>query len=413
MNIYLAHNTINHYRYWNKNTIISILLFIVYPLASIPLVIRGMLRCEKWSFFLWAVFMGLLGILYPPTGDLYRYTLDYFQIRDISWTDFKIFLLLKQDWLLPYLSYGLGKLGLHFDLSRFIYNFVSYWLLGLIYLDISKSNPAYSKKDALLFLGSFMMFSIGTYTIRFSASSILFAYGAYQIVYRHRRSGWFYAVLSVINHLSFIVFLVALFFCKFRFFNFQRKYIIILVVICFVCDSDFMLKLLSFMPIDIISHYSIYLDGYWAGEYLKDHSFLYRLQTLLVSLISYAAAIIYIMTYKKNQTASIVNAVLLLSALVAPFVTLATRFVGVLLLFIKIQFLTIYRQNARFHRYLVILFCLSIFSNLMGLWGSRRQLNISNMGIILYSSLPKILNYTYSEHWINSNVFDNGDFKHN
>lgn len=402
------------YRFWSKNTLLTILVFIIFPLAAVPFIIKGMLRNKRWAFVLWAIFMGLLGILYPPTGDLYRYTQDFILIRDASWDDFKMFLLFKQDWLLPYLSYLLGRLGLNFDLSRFIYNFISYWLLGLIYLDIIKSNPAYSKKNAILFLGTFMVFSIGGYTIRFSASSVLFAYGAYLVVFKNKRCGWMFVVLSVLNHLSFIVFAVILFFCRLRIFYFSKKIVVLFVILSFAVDSSVMVKILSFMPVDIVNHYSIYLDGYWAGDFLKDHSFLYRLQMLLISLISYAAAIIYILTYNiKYKTIAIVNGVLLLTTLVTPFATIATRFTGVLLLFIKMHFLNIYKDSATFHKTLLILFYLSLFSNLMGLWGARRQLGVSDIKKIVYCSLPQILCHTYTEYWIDSTVFENGDFKHN
>lgn len=186
-----------------------------------------------------------------------------------------------------------------------------------------------------------------------------------------------------------------------------------MMVLSFTVDTSFFVKLLSFMPIDIINHYTMYIDGYWAEEFLNDHSLKYRIQMLATSLISYAAAVIYILTYNKNnKTITIVNCVLLLTTLVAPFATIATRFAGVLLLFIKIHFLSIYKNIPKYRRYLVIMFYLSLLSNLMGVWESRRQLSVSDIRIVAYSSVPQILSHTYSVSWINSNVYDNGDFKH-
>ncbi len=404
---------INNYRYIKKNTIATMVLFFIYPIAAIPFIVQGMLNNKRWAFVLWAFFMGLLGLLYPPTGDLYRYTTDFLSVKGVSWAEFKFFLTLKQDWLLPYISYIIGKLGLNFDLSRFIYNFVSYLLLGLLYTDITDSNPHYSKKNAVLFLGTFIIFSIGAYTIRFSASTVLFAYGAYNVVYKSKKSGWIFVILAFVNHLTFIVFAIALLFHKSRSLAFSKKLVIFLIIFSFTVDSSSLIKLFSFLPLDIIDHYSIYLDGYWAKEYLNDHSFLYRLQMTITSLVSYAAAIIYILTYDKyNKGITLVNSVLLLTTLVTPFATIATRFVGVLFIFIKIHFLSIYKNTKSYKKYLMALFLLTMFSNAMGLWASRRQLAVSDIKIIAYSSVPQILTHTYSEKWINSIVYDNGDFKH-
>ena len=82
------------------------------------------------------------------------------------------------------------------------------------------------------------------------------------------------------------------------------------------------------MPADIVNRYSIYLDGYYAGTYLEDHSLRYRILMALSSAITYAAAIIYIITYDKKsiKNGSIVNGVLLVTTLSSPFSAIAYRF---------------------------------------------------------------------------------------
>lgn len=69
-----------------KDSFIIYFLFIFFPLYTIPWVVKGMLLGRKEAFVLWAIFMGLLGVLYPPIGDIYQYTKDYFCIKIVVGT---------------------------------------------------------------------------------------------------------------------------------------------------------------------------------------------------------------------------------------------------------------------------------------------------------------------------------------
>ncbi len=353
-------------------------------------------------------------MLYPPTGDFYRYTREYIYIKDFNWEQFKDFLFIKQECLLPYISYLFGRLNIPFDYSRFIYNFIAYYLLGRIYVDAVNGNGHYTKRNSIYFLGMFMSFSLSLYLFRFFFSMVLYAYGAYNIVYRRKKYGWIFVILSVLNHFSFIAFLVILILTKLFCFKFKRWIVVSLCILAFVINSDLLISLFAFMPVDIVNRYSTYLDGYYAGAYLEDHSIRYRILMALSSAITYAAAIIYIITYdrKSIKNGSIVNGILLLTTLSSPFSTIAYRFATVLLLFIKIQFLNAFNGTRKQCKYLLILFMLTMLSNIMGLWSSRREIIISDLSLICYASTPQILMHTYSEQWINKNVYEDGDFNH-
>ncbi len=398
----------------SKQAGITFLLFMVYPLLSLPLILKGMLDNKKWGYFFFACFMGLLGMLYPPTGDFYRYTRDYIYIKDFNWEQFQNFLLIKQDCLLPYISYFFSRLNIPFDYSRFLYNFIAYYLLGLIYTDEINRNCYYIKRNSIYFLGMFMSVSLSLYLFRFFFSMILYAFGTYNIIYKGKKWGWIFVILSVFNHFSFFIFLAILILTKLCRFKFRKWIVILLCVLTFTISSDVLISLFTFMPTDIVNHYSTYLDGYYAGDYLKDHSIRYRISVLLSSAITYAAVIIYVITYNKKsvKSGSIVNGVLLATLLSSPFSTIAYRFATVLLLFIKIHFLNTFNGTRKQCRYLLILFLLTMLFNITDLWSSRRQICVSDLSLICYASAPQILMHTYSEQWINQNVYENGDFNH-
>ena len=54
------------------------LIFILHPLLCLPLIIIEVYNKRHYALILLGCFMGLCAMLWPPTGDLYRHTMDYF-----------------------------------------------------------------------------------------------------------------------------------------------------------------------------------------------------------------------------------------------------------------------------------------------------------------------------------------------
>ena len=57
------------------------ILFLIWPMLALPCVIVEVLNRRKYSFVLLTIFMGYIDYLWPPTGDLYRHTLSYFEFK--------------------------------------------------------------------------------------------------------------------------------------------------------------------------------------------------------------------------------------------------------------------------------------------------------------------------------------------
>ena len=395
----------------SQEATITTLVFIVLPLYSVPFIINGMWKRKKWAFTLWALFMGLLGILFPPAADFYRYTMDYELYKGLDWNTFIVIASIKRDLMLPIISYFIGNLGLNFDLYRLLYNFIGYYLLGLIYLDIVNRNINLQKKKVLIYaLGFFISFNISAFCHRYFLSAIFFLYGAYQIVYKEKKYGWIFIVLALFNHLSYIVQTVALILQRMHFFKFGKKLIIFLFVISFFIDESIITYIFNQLPSNFVSSYIDYVEGQWAGDFLEEHSLRYKLQLFINNLIIYFCAFIYILQYNKcdRKYTSLPNAMILLATVTSPFVTISFRFLTVAMYFIKVHLLTIYDGSLNFYKHLKIMFWLTMITNIMGLWGSRRQFYISDYHILLYSSSVQILNHTYDSNWINENISEDG-----
>lgn len=371
-----------------------------------------MMRLEKWAFVLWAFFMGLVGILYPPVGDVFQYTKDFYIYEGCSWELFLELLCLKFDFLLPFLSYFIGLIGWNFDISRFIYNFLSYLILSTIFLDIVRNNVFLrtNKQVVTYALGTFFAFSFITYLWRFGFSTALFAYGCYLLVYKSRNIGWVFVTLSILNHVSFLLFAIGLFVQQMGGFRFYRWIVILLCLCSMFLNSSIFTSILPYMPTDIVQRFGAYVDGYYATDYFADGSWKYQLQIFLTGSITYVAVIIYILIYKgNNKIETITNAILVLACFSLPFDTMRMRFLAVLLFFIKMLFLTQYDGTQKNLHCIKILFLCVMMGNVLSVWGARRQIEISDYKLLLYSTMPQIMFHTYSPQWIDKNITSDGD----
>lgn len=395
-----------------KDSFIIYFLFIFFPLYTIPWVVKGMLLGRKEAFVLWAIFMGLLGVLYPPIGDIYQYTKDYFLYKDCSWDYFLELVAFKFDYVLSLMSYFLGKIGLNFEVCRFLYNFIGYYLLGSLYISIlsGKNISLYNKYDKYYLLGFFIAFNIITFLWRFGFSSILFVYGCYQIVFLQKKKGWIFVLISALNHFSFLLFFIFLCLQQFHLFRFKRTVVMSICIFSLFINGSTLAAILPYLPYNIVQRYSIYLDGYYATEYFADHSWKYQLQVFLNSFVTYVACYFYILTYKNEDRniLSLTNAVLCLACLSLPFDTMRMRFLALLLLCIKLSFMWFYDGSRLKAKALRIMFWCVMMGNVINFWGIRRQLDVSEMPRIFYSNVFQVLSFTYDEKWIDKNVSPEG-----
>ena len=373
-----------------------------------------MYKGKNWAFVLWAIFMGLVGILWPPTGDLYRYTQDFYSYKDIKFDDFLFLLSFKFDYLLSLISYWLGHFDLNFDLTRFIYNFIGYLLLGNIYIKIIRKNSFLQTcKNRKILLVVFMTFSFSSFLFRFGLSTILFVYGTYKIVYEKKYIGYLFVFFSVLNHASFILLLLGLLIYQLGYFHFSKKMLSILVVLALFTDSNLIIN--SFynlpLPIEIIDRYSAYFDGKWAGKYLDDKSWKYQLMQFLLNSFAYIYIILYIYYYNKGNSNAqrVTNMLLMLSLITLPFITIHRRFLSILSLLCKVYILDSYSNKIVEQKILRLILSLVIFSTLMGVYSQRNELSISDMKKLTYQSTFQILFHSYDDKWIDKNITSDGD----
>lgn len=398
----------------NKLALISWVLALLLPLFSLPLVLVRMYRLERGGYIQFALLMGLVGILYPPSGDLYRYYKDFNLYQGLSWDTFLLYALLNFDYILSFLSYFLSELNLNFDLTRFIYNFLGYLLLGKLFLNITEDNKELrdDKVRGKVFI-VFMVISLSNFLFRFGLSIVLFVYGAYHIIYRKERKYWIYVVLSVLNHFSFIILAIILLLSKSVKLRFNRPILWLLFILMFVSRFFIDESILGFLPFSdaVFDRYHGYVDGYEANEIAKDFSLKYMIWQNFEKFVGYILLFFFIKNYNRGsiREKSFINYIYLLCVVSSPFYIMYGRFISVFSQILKIFFLSHLVKVPKMAKQLSVLFVMIIMLDIMNLYGNWRQISISDMHMLAYKTSFQIIGHTYSPSWVDKNISSVGE----
>lgn len=398
----------------HPSALISWPIIIILPLYSLPWVIYRMYRLEKMAFVQYAFFMGLAGMLYPPSGDLYSYYKDYTLFSGLKWDDFLFLALIKFDYILSFLLYALSENGLSCDLSRFVFNFVGYLLTGLLFVDIVKANRhLWNKRNILQALVIFVSVSLYAFLFRASLGLIFFVYGAYYIIYEDKKSCWFYIVLSVLTHFSYIVFAILLFVSKrWPMIIKKNKYykVLIFLMVFGMLYNGILFDVTGFSGA-IFERYKGYVENSDAGLINKSFSWKMLLWMRIIYIVILILLFFYVRfrDFGKRKEKSFVNYLIVICAVASPFTIIFTRFIAPLTYFLKFFLLHHFQPSKLMCKYMSILFWVIIIVNCLNLWAKRRELIISDMPMMFTSTSFSIMNHQYSAAWIDRNIGEGGE----
>lgn len=410
----------NTKRYMYVERVITVLIFIVSPFLSFPLIVRTLFERKKFGIFMFALFMGLIGLLYTPSGDLYRYHLMFNLYAHSSWE-----MLFSGennlDFLLNIISYVLGHLGFHSDIVRFLYNFLGFYLLGDLSLRLYRNNIEYFSSNKmfgilLLLILLLPIYSFEAYLTRFRLSTVFFIYGVYFIVVLKKKNGYFWLCLAGVNHWSFVFFIVALMLARCGFFNVSRNKLLFIVLILTLMGVAFttLLSHFSFSSglMNRINSYdtSNYMNAVRTGSASVKFMYLIVLQTFL-PLSCFA---LYYFYYEKFAPYnSLINVFILLTLLNPWFSTVQIRYMSVVVFLIKIVAINAFKRDRKMFKCLIGLVRISFLLFLISIYTSRVSLKVGNMSKICSTSFIELVQFHYTDEWINSNINIQGDFKKN
>lgn len=397
----------------SNNKLKAILIFILYPLLSLPLIWKGIKKREVWAYVLAAIFFGFLGILYPPAGDMYRYTNDFNFYKELDWSNFLFYMNLKFDYFLPLLSWSIGKLDAHPDIIRFIFVTCAYCMLFNLYHDITESNKDISFKSRLFTFFLVVPLLYNVYLFRMGLAQVTLVYGIYWYLLKNRIKGIYFILLSAIIHVSYIPFIVITFLCRLKVLNFSKRTFVILCFFLIFLDSfPIGVELLRSLPFSasLLEHIEEYLTGTESGNFRLSLNQIIKNQ--FSNIVFYMSLYLYYNFYKNNpqpmRIKSFINIFILIIILSSSVPVLHYRMLAVLKTFLIISAVFYYKSSRRNYKLLKTLTLFTIINIVLTFWQLRFYIRFGQYDKLFTSSSITLISFHYSDEWISKNVDERG-----
>lgn len=391
--------------------IIVIAIFLAFPLYATPFIFKGIMERKKWAIVLGIILVGFLGILYPPYGDIYRYTDDFATIKNLDWDEFKLFLLLKQDVFLPILSYIFGRIGLYAEHTRFVFVAISYLLYFLMFYYETKGSNTIKDRLYCYILIVPLMFS-GT-LFRFGFATAFFSFGVYLYLLIKDIRGLIFLAFAVLIHFTFFPLVILVLICQKQLFNLSYKYFSMLCILLLFSNwipiAENLIHL--FLPAEYLNHYDSYISGGESADITTGYSssqllvFVYRRFSLILAML------LCCFYYKRNKEPSrikcFLNLLILLLIASGSIPILFNRFLNV---FNTIIIITIahHRKDINQPLLLQLVVWSIILSAIFSFWQFRFVVLFSQFDAFVNSNFYDLFTFEYDERWINANVDSEG-----
>lgn len=393
---------------FSNNQSLLIILFILYPFATLPFLFIKIIERKKYAFVLLAVFMGLCGILYPPLGDLYRHSLRYFSYFNENGNNWYVDDNLK-DYFLPIITMVFANLKIPFEFVRFLFITISYLLIFKLFLFTYKKNKIHNGYPKL-FIVSFLSvpFIYIVTGLRYGFSLCIFVYGIFMLCNKNRL-GWGIILLSVSIHifmlLPFLITLVA----RIYPYRINKITMSILSILGLFVSNTVIIYFVNMLIGETAINKAI-IDYTVGNAYFVDSRSLFGIIAKILECIT-VLPLTYCLYRYKIENCFLNN---LFCIFIMGFCVMSSFFVftmRILLLFVLLFFF-IYLYNAEKRKKYVlqnVLLLSSLISASVYLYGYREELTKSQFPMIFISPTPIILSISYSEQWINNLPLDDSN----
>ena len=193
------------------SSVIVILLFLLSPILSFPLILLEIYNKRKYAIILFILFFSLVAYLFPPSGDLYRYySLYYINFVGISYLD--IFDFYVFDLLWYSILYILANLDLSFQVSTFISIYIQFYIVYYYLKKFQIIEMPISLRRLFLIVSSFLYLGFWiNIELRFMLALSLFLVEVYALINHNKKGVIAFFILSSLCHLSFLFFSFLLF----------------------------------------------------------------------------------------------------------------------------------------------------------------------------------------------------------
>lgn len=390
---------------------LGILIFIIYPILSFPFILKGILKRERWAYLLGAIFMGYMGMLYPPAGDMYRYAEDFNLYKELDWDQFWIFMALKFDYFLPLLSWILGKLGAYPESTRFLFVACSYYLLFDLYHDVTSSNENMTKWTKVYSLILLVPLTFSSYLFRMGFAQVVLLYGIYWYLIKENKKGLFFILFSAFIHVSYTPFILIVMISRFKFFNFSNSiFICLCFLLVFVESSSLGVILLRSLPFSesLLVHIEEYISGSQSGDLASQFTAKQLIAKYFFNIVYYITLYQYYVFYRSNpqplKIKRFVNIFILIIIMSSSVPVLHGRLLSVLKVFLILSSLYFMDNSFKMQRLLRIVVLFTIINTLFAFWQLRFYMMFGLYDKLFMSSSVQLISFHYTDEWVSKNI---------
>ena len=394
------------------NNIIKYFMFILTPAFVF---FFNFIEIFKYKYIkrenLWiiVIFMGILGYLVAPTGDLYRHTMKYYRFQESNIEEFLKYLKNEVDFLLPVIFFVLSKLKISVQYYQMIAVIFCYGTSFYILNNILK----YKKKKIYLILYFLIEFFVIANGLRSGVASHLFILGVYYKINNQLKKTWICFMSAIIMH--FFIFPVVVLFLITPKNSKKIKYIFIFSIFGFFLGKNIVNSILNFIPftcgirVRIIEPYL----GYWARDFLEDYSIKYFLY-LKIKQIMYFPIFIYLIFKINKLKLNKINSFLLLLFSFTNFTyyfidifgrySYICRILGILIIIVNNM-----EPRKILEKFFLLLSFLTFLANI---YAMKIYILNSEMYKLLYEPIPVIFyEVHYEKQWIDKKINNDGSIK--
>ena len=393
-----------------KYLVLPILLFVLSPILSLPFIFYYISKQKYETMTLLSLFMALCSVLWPPTGDLCRHNMMYYEFQKMSVEQFVVFISEQFDFILYLMSFLFAKLGLPFEYIRGLFVFITYQMMFWIFRDCLKQNLLLCKSYFLFFLLFYLsvLFFVITQGLRYGFAIGLFTFGVYRYLVNKNGIGLLCMIVSFFIHYSLIPYFLTFLLSK-LIVNISTIKIVLLSIVCMITfNSSIGEYIINILPIgdDLNKALLAYTSGYWSTEYLNDHSTLYLLSRVMTSLMFYPLLYFVIRYNINNEINRYAKWLIILVSIY--YVISVTLYMRIAQFFIPIGlYIFALFYNPRLKRFSLFVLLCGILSFFSQIYTFRREATISRE-YLLFGPVVLALSSEYTYDWIINNVYEDG-----
>lgn len=384
-----------------KRDVELLILFLLYPLLSIPFVLKSAKKGNILGLFLLCNLFALIGFLIVPSYDVVNH--GTWAYRCYSTGSFWLHYAESTDVFLPTLSYLLLTFGLSFHYVTYIFTIIASIAFWSVYYELLKGGHKYNtSKIFYISLLFFPFFGVIT-GLRFYTASCLLIRAIYDIfVSKQKFRGIMLLIVSPLIHFSMIAFVLVVFVALFIRLRINR--ICTFILFLFLCFSSILIVeyLVPYLEMsfneDKVSQYSDSENL----DYLEGQNINFLIVYYLGKLCS--IPIMLYLFYKcynlfcKERLLSVFVLFLYLYAISFEYVVMSGRFGAFAYLVFYLLMTKILLYNSiPMQQYKILLFS-KLFGYMLSVWNLKDYFFMSNHLInLLYMPFPILLCNPYNE----------------